>query len=72
MRADQKKASVETIARQLATIEIPYEEWEILYRILLQVRLRQNPTGTDTVGSEANGRPALRKKIEAAIAALRA
>jgi hypothetical protein len=72
MRADQKRTSVETIGRQLATIEIPYEEWEILYRILLQVRLRQNPIGTDTVGHDADGRPALRKKIEAAIAALRA
>jgi hypothetical protein len=70
MRADKGAVSVETIARQLATIDLPYEEWEILYRILLQVRLRRNPIGTDTVGHEGNGRPGLRKKIEAAIAAL--
>jgi hypothetical protein len=72
MRADQGDASVESIARQLSTIELPFEEWEILYRILLQVRLRRNPIGTDTVGHEQNGKPAIRQKIEAAIAALRA
>jgi hypothetical protein len=62
---------VETIARQLATIELSLEEWEILYRILLQVRLRRDPIGTDAVGHEGNGKPALRKRIEAAIAALK-
>ena len=72
MRADQRQASVEMIARQLATIELPFEEWEILYRILLQVRVRRSPIGTDAVGHERNGRPAIRRKIEAAIAALRA
>jgi hypothetical protein len=71
MRADQKKTSVETIARQLATIEIPYEEWEILYRILLQVRLRRDPIGTDEVGRNGSGRPGLLHRIEAAITALR-
>ena len=70
MRADKGEVSVETIARQLATIDLPFEEWEILYRIMLQVRLRRNPIGTDTVGHEGNGRPGIRKKIEAAIAAL--
>lgn len=72
MRAEAGEVSVNTIARQLATIDLPFEEWEILYRILLQVRLRRNPIGTDTVGHEGNGKPALRRKIEAAIAALRA
>jgi hypothetical protein len=70
MRAAKGEASVETIARQLATIDLPFEEWEIVYRILLQVRLRRNPIGTDTVGHEGNGKPGLRRKIEAAIAAL--
>ena len=72
MRADRGEVSAEVIARQLATIELPYEEWEILYRILLQVRLRLNPIGTDSVGHERNGRPGVLKKIEAAIAALKA
>jgi hypothetical protein len=71
MRADQGEVSVEMIARQLATIELPFEEWEILYRILLQVRLRRSPMGDDAVGHEGNGRPGVRRKIEAAIAALR-
>ena len=70
MRAAKGEGSVETIARQLATIDLPFEEWEIVYRILLQVRLRRNPIGTDTVGHEGNGKPGLRRKIEAAIAAL--
>jgi hypothetical protein len=71
MRADRGTVSVETIARQLATIELPFEEWEILYRILLQVRLRRSPIGSDAVGREADEHPHLRRRIEAAIAALR-
>ncbi len=71
MRADNGAVSVEMIARQLETIDLPYEEWEILYRILLQVRLRRSPIGTDTVGHEGNGSPTLWEKIGAAIAALR-
>jgi hypothetical protein len=72
MRADRGEVSVDMIARQLATIDLPFEEWEILYRILLQVRLRRDPMGTDTVGNQGDARPALRRKIGAAIAALRA
>jgi hypothetical protein len=72
MRADRGRRSVDSIARQIATIDVPFEEWEILYRILLQVRLRLDPIGTDAVGHERNGRPGLRKKIEAAITALKA
>jgi hypothetical protein len=71
MRAADGRASVELIARQLATIEIPYEEWEILYRILLQVRLRRNPIGTDEVGRNGSGRPGLLQRIGAAITALK-
>jgi hypothetical protein len=71
MRAAEGKGSTEIIARQLATIDLPFEEWEILYRILLQVRLRRNPIGTDEVGQDRNGRPDLLHRIEAAIAALR-
>ena len=71
MRAADGKTSVEMIARQLATIEIPYEEWEILYRILLQVRLRRNPIGTDEVGRNGSGRPGLLQRIGAAITALK-
>jgi hypothetical protein len=72
MRADRGEISVETIARQLTTIELAFEEWEVLYRILLQVRLRRSPIGTDSVGREANGRPGVRERLEAALAALKA
>jgi hypothetical protein len=72
MRADQGKGSVEAIARQLETIDLSFEEWEILYRILLQVRLRRSPVGTDAIGRDGNGRLALRERIGAAIAVLKA
>jgi hypothetical protein len=72
MRAAQGKGSVEAIARQLETIDLSFEEWEILYRILLQVRLRHGPVGTDAVGRDRDGRPALRERIGAAIAVLKA
>ena len=49
MRADRGEISVEPIARQLATVDLSFEEWEILYRILLQARLRRSPSGTDAV-----------------------
>jgi hypothetical protein len=72
MRADRGEIGVEPIARQLATIELSFEEWEILYRILLQVRLRRSPIGSDEVRRDGTGRPAIRERIEAAIAALKA
>lgn len=72
MRADRGEVPVERIARQLATIDLAFEEWEVLYRILLQVRLRRSPIGTDSVGHEENGRPGVRERLEAALAALKA
>jgi hypothetical protein len=71
MRADRGEIAVEPIARQLATIDLSFDEWEILYRILLQVRLRRSPIGTDEVGANGKRRPRLLHRIEAAVAALR-
>lgn len=72
MLADKGEVSVERIARQIATIDLSFEEWEVLYRILLQVRLRRSPIGTDAIEREGNGRPGVRARIEAALAALKA
>ncbi len=60
-----------TIGSRLDQIDIPFEEWEILYRMLLQVRLRQAKVlGGDEVKTSAQ--PRIWDRIEAAVAALTA
>jgi len=71
MRAANGEADHRAIARRLDEIDIPHEEWEILYRMLLQVRLRRSKVaGADD--PTANGSPGFWDRIEAAVAALTA
>ena len=42
-------AHLDAIAARLAKVELGYEQWEILYRLLLQVRLRTSPLETDAL-----------------------
>jgi hypothetical protein len=62
---------IATIAERLNVLDLPFEEWEILYRMLLQVRLRRaRVIGGDDV--TVRTRPGIRERIEAAVAALTA
>jgi hypothetical protein len=64
------RGDIGPIATRLNEIDIPIEEWEILYRMLLQVRLRRaRVVGGDEVTPRAAG---IRERIEAAAAALTA
>src|SRR5207237_1204311 len=46
--------------------DFDFEEWEILYRLLLQVRLRVSATGTDALETADEPKPALRDRVVAA------
>jgi hypothetical protein len=46
--------------------DFEFEEWEILYRLLLQVRLRVSPTETDAMASGDEQKPPLRERVVAA------
>ena len=48
-RAARGEAVLDLIAHRIATIELDYEQWEILYRLLLQVRLRSSPVESDAL-----------------------
>jgi hypothetical protein len=69
MAAADGKADLSAIAARLDEIDIPHEEWEILYRMLLQVRLRRaKVVGGDDLNGKAQ--PGIWRRIEAVVAAL--
>ena len=57
---------LDAIGTELIDRDFAFEEWEILYRLLLQVRLRVSATGTDAVETEDDPKPALRERVVAA------
>lgn len=68
------RALLTPIGKMLEEADIPFEEWEVLYRVLLQVRLRRaRVVGGDAVVAPHNGHVrGFRARIEAAFAALTA
>lgn len=63
------------VGARLDAADVPFEEWEILYRMLLQTRLRRaRVIGGDEVRvrTKENGQVGLWDRIEAAVAALTA
>jgi hypothetical protein len=66
MKAARGEDDLEAIGAELNDRDFDFEEWEILYRLLLQVRLRVSATGTDAVESAAEPKPALRDRVVAA------
>lgn len=70
-RAARGDCELEPIARRIATIELDYEQWEILYRLLLQVRLRTSPVETDALDPAQAPVPALGQRIAGITAAVR-
>jgi len=61
---------LDAIGTELNERDFDFEEWEILYRLLLQVRLRVSPTETDAVETAEEPRPALRERVAAAVRVL--
>jgi hypothetical protein len=66
MKAASGEDDLEAIGTELNERDFDFEEWEILYRLLLQVRLRVSATGTDAVKSDDEPKPALRDRVVAA------
>lgn len=67
------RTSVATAGTRLDQADLPFEEWEILYRMLMQVRLRRSGAiGGDAVDGRGNEHPTLWRRIEAALGALTA
>jgi len=55
--------------RDVGELDLPFEEWEIVYRMLLQVRLRHaKVVGSDEVHGRSHA--GIRARLEAAVAAL--
>jgi hypothetical protein len=66
VRAARGEDDLDAIGIELNERDFDFEEWEILYRLLLQVRLRVSLTETDAVDSKDEPKPALRERVVAA------
>ena len=66
MKAARGADDLDAIGTALNERDFDFEEWEILYRLLLQVRLRVSATGTDAVETADEPKPPLRERVVAA------
>ena len=66
MKAARGDDDLDAIGTELNERDFAFEEWEILYRLLLQVRLRVSATGTDAVESVDEPKAPLRERVVAA------
>ena len=62
---------LEPIARRIATIELDYEQWEILYRLLMQVRLRTSLVESDALEPAQEPVPRIAQRVAGIAAAVR-
>jgi hypothetical protein len=70
VRAARGEDDLDAIGAELKTQDLAFEEWEILYRLLLQVKLRLSPTESDAMESGEEPAPPLRERVTAAMRAL--
>ena len=70
MKAALGEDDLDAIGTELNERDFDFEEWEILYRLLLQVRLRVSPTETDAVETDEEPKLALRERVAAAVRVL--
>ena len=70
-RAARGDGDLDAIAARLATVELGYEQWEVLYRLLLQVRLRTSPLETDALVPLDEPIPPIGRRFGGLIAAFR-
>ena len=66
VKASRGEDDLEAIGRELKEQDLEYEEWEILYRLLLQVKLRVSLTETDAMERGDEPTPPLRERVVAA------
>ena len=70
IKAARGDDDLDAIGNELNERDFDFEEWEILYRLLLQVRLRVSATGTDALETVDELKPALRERVVAAVRVL--
>jgi hypothetical protein len=66
VKASRGEDDLEAIGKELTERDLAYEEWEILYRLLMQVKLRVSLTETDAMESRDEPKPPLRERVVAA------
>lgn len=71
-RAAKGADDVDDIGRAIAGLAIDHEQWEVLYRLFLQVRLRTSPVETDALVPEEDGVPPIAERLSGIRRALRA
>ncbi|MDQ6858124.1 MAG: hypothetical protein M3Z65_03920 [Chloroflexota bacterium] len=70
-RAARGEADLDVIAKRIADAELDFEQWEILYRLLLQVRLRTSPLETDAVVEDEEPIPPIAHRLSGLVLAFR-
>ncbi|MEA2661266.1 MAG: hypothetical protein QOH08_838 [Chloroflexota bacterium] len=70
-RAARGEGDLDAIARRIADTELDFEQWEILYRLLLQVRLRTSPLETDAIVPDEEPIPPIARRLAGLLAAFR-
>jgi hypothetical protein len=66
VKASRGEDDLEAIGKELKERDLAFEEWEILYRLLMQVKLRVSLTETDAMESRDEPKPPLRERVVAA------
>jgi hypothetical protein len=70
VKAARGEEDLEAIGTELKERDLDFEEWEILYRLVLQVKLRVSVTGGDALESDEEPTPPLRQRVVAAVRVL--
>jgi hypothetical protein len=70
-RAARGEADLGVIAKRIADAELDFDQWEILYRLLLQVRLRTSPLETDAVVPDEEPIPTIVHRVSGLLLAFR-
>lgn len=63
LRAARGEAEVDPIGPRIEELTIEIDQWEILYRLFLQVRLRRSPIESDALIPELDERPPIAQRL---------
>jgi hypothetical protein len=71
-RAARGEDDLDEIGRRIEALTIDHEQWEVLYRLFLQVRLRISPVETDALVPEVEMAPPIGRRLAGIRRAFRA
>lgn len=72
LRAVRGEADLEPIGRRIEGLTLDHDQWSILYRLFLQVRLRRSPVESDALIPELDEAPPIGQRIRGLRRAFRA